>query len=208
MSTRTSRARPGQRARLRLAALTLTAALGACGPNVMVRTVSAPEAGALTGRRTFRVVEAPTATNGDSYGINDPMIDNSITSRAVREQIKTAFEARGYRFSDTDADFEIRYNATIAPILDIRGYNYNGNGAYGYCCPSDGFNYVRAVGTYDRSTVIIDAVDPKSDKLLWRGQGTTDVYTDPKRYMKELRSAVKEVAKKFPPQRTMTLASR
>jgi Domain of unknown function (DUF4136) len=209
MSTRISHPKRGPRARLRLAVVTVTAVLGACGPNVHVRTTAAPEASLLAGRRTFSIVEAGKETNGNGngYGIHDPMIENSITSQALHDQIRAAFEARGYRYVSDNADFVLSYNATIAPILDIRTYNYGRHGYYGYrsyyydgyydgCCVNDGFGY--AVGTYDRGTVIIDAIDPGSRKLLWRGQGTAGTYTEPKRFLKELRHAVRAVAKKFP----------
>jgi uncharacterized protein DUF4136 len=223
MNPRFSYPRRHQRARLRLAALSVAAVLGACGPDIQVRTAVSPEANLLSGRRTFRIVEAgqykeAIADNGNGtaddaatgYGIPDPMVDNSITAKAIHDQIKVAFEERGYRYSPDKADFEIRFNATIAPILDVRTYNAGAYGAYGYrgyygygygydgfCCANDGFGY--AVGTFDRNSVIIDAVDPRSKKLLWRGQGTSGTYTDPKRYMKELRHAVRAVVKKFPP---------
>lgn len=219
----------GQRRGLGLAALLVATLAGACGPDIQVRTAASPEAFTLAGRRTFSVSEASkseiieTSANGHangngngnangngngnavSYGISDPMIDNSITERAVHDQIKAAFEARGYRYTTKNPEFEIRYKATLAPILDVRtyntaaygGYGYYGYGYDGYCCGAGtGAGY--AVATYDRGTVIIDAVDPKSDKLLWRGQGTAGAYSDPKSYLKELRHAVRAVAKKFP----------
>ncbi len=199
MSTRLSHQRRGQRARIGLAAISVLVGLGACGPDIQVRTAVSPEANTLAGRRTFRVVEATKATDRDGidgFGIKDPMVDNSITDQKILYTIKSAFEARGYRYSPDNADFEISYYATIAPILDIRSYNdgygygygYYGNGGYGY-----------AVATYDRETVVIDAVNPADKKLLWRGQGTSDYYSDPKKYMSELRNAVKAIAKKFPP---------
>jgi hypothetical protein len=253
MSSRTSHRNVGGTA-LRLAALTLTAAAAACGPDVQVRTVAAPEAATLAGRKTFTIVESKVSVNGDTrvsangngngsnghdkangngngngsddaeiddgvvtafgspIGIADPMINNQITARAVRDEIKAAWEARGYRYTTKNPDFEIRYQAALAPILDIQTYDvgYGGYGYYGYrpygyygytsagyCC--DGYGgYGYAVGTYDRGTVVIDAVDPKSDKLLWRGQGTAGAYNEPKRFMKELRHAVRAVARKFP----------
>jgi hypothetical protein len=197
------------------AALAMTA-LAACGANIDVRTVAAPEAAMLGGRQTFRVVEAGSDStrylngngNGDAYGMEDPMIHNSITSKLVHDEIKAAFEALGYRYSPDRADFDVSFKATIAPIMDIRSYGYGGygyhwSGYYGYrgypyaydswgCCGD-----AHAVASYDRRTVIIDAVDP-SGKLLWRGQGTSDWYTDPKYFMKDLRHAVKALAKKFP----------
>jgi hypothetical protein len=193
---------------VRLAGLAAAAALGACGPSVDVRTAVAPEAGTLAGRRTFSVMEAEKQSNGNGngYGIHDPMIENSITSSVVHDHIKAAFEALGYRHTTENADFTIAYRATVAPILDIRTRNYGTTGYYGayrwhdsypgYCCGHDSFGY--AVATYDRNTVIIDAIDPGSGKLLWRAQGTADAYDNPKRFLKSLGRAVRAIAKKFP----------
>lgn len=213
-----------QRAVWFAAAALMMAALAACGHRVDVNTVAAPEAVTLSRYRTFTIVESGnerasffnnTGTDNaqnatDGYGINDPMIHNSITSQAVHDEIKAAFEERGYRYSPDKADFVVAYEATIAPIMDIRSYGgdygyygmgyFRSSGYYGYgydgfgCC--GGWN--DAVATYDRSTVIIDAVGPDG-KLLWRGQGTADGYTASRRYRKDLRHAVKAIAKKFPP---------
>ena len=216
----------------------MTATLGACGASVDVRTAVAPEASTLAGRRTFRVVESGSKSetggkthngngNGNGhaeaseivaadYGIRDPMVENSITSGVVFDHIRAAFEAKGDRYAPEHADFDIVYKATVAPVLDVRSYNYAGFGGYwgpywyngyypGYCCGFD--SYGHAVGSYDRGTVIIDAIDPGSKKLLWRGQGTSDSY-ESGRFMKSLTKSVKAIAKKFPaaqPQPTVAL---
>lgn len=192
----------------------MIAGLAACGAGVEVRTAAAPEATMLGHRQTFRVVEAGSDSaghlngNGDGYGIVDPMVHNSITSKVVHDEIKTAFEALGYRYSPEHADFDVAFKATTAPIMDIRSYGSSDYGPrwYGYGYPGywHGYNgwgccgdMAHAVASYDRRTVIIDAVDPNG-KLLWRGQGTSDWYTEPKHFMKDLRHAVKAVTKKFP----------
>jgi hypothetical protein len=192
------------------------AAIAACGGSgIQVRTVAAPEAALLGGRTTFRIVDVGRDSaghrdgNGDGYGVRDPMIHNAITSQVVHDEIKAAFEALGYRYSADRADFEVAFTATIAPIMDFRAYSYGHGGYrwygyYGYDAFPHGYDgwgccgETHAVGTYDRSTVVIDAVDP-GGKLLWRGQGTSDWYTDPKHFMKDLRRAVKAVTNTFPP---------
>ena len=200
-----------RRTGLGVAAVAAAALVAACGPNVDVRTAVSPEAVVLGTRQTFSVVEAKAAKNGngdgDANGINDPMIDNSITAQAVHDQVKTAFEARGYRYVTSKPDFVITYQATIAPIMDIYTNGSLGYGAYGYrgyygysYDPywADPYGYGTAVATFDRTRVIIDALDPGTGKLLWRGEGTSGEYSDSKRYVKELRHAVNAVAKKFP----------
>ena len=216
----------------------LAALLGACGPTIEVSTTAAPEAASLAHRRTFTIVEnvatIPVAGDGDGngrvrdnpsttagYGVQDPMIDNSITSRAVATLIRAELEARGFRYVTADPDFEVRFDAAIAPIQDIRSYDYGYDaGFYGYGYPSAyyGYGYAwdggccdswisHAVATYERKTVIIDVVDPASQTLLWRGQGTSDGYNEPRKFMKDLKLAVREIVKEFPAPRARLLAA-
>jgi hypothetical protein len=214
VSTRFSKPKRTSYAGLGLAAFGLSAVLAACGPDISVRTAVAPEASSLAERHTFRVTEDSMRTNPDRYGMHDPMISNSITSSKVHDLIVMAFEAKGYKYSPEHADFNVTYHATVAPIMDAYSYDLGtpGYGYYGYgygwgpygsgswagwggCC-ADSFGH--ATASYDRGTVIIDAVDPGSGKLLWRGQGTSGGFGEPKRYMKDLQLAVHAIAKKFP----------
>jgi uncharacterized protein DUF4136 len=208
MKPRLSYRKRSYRTGLGLAAVIAGTLASACGNYVDVRTAVAPEAVMLGTRQTFAVVEAK-ADSSTSSALNDPMIDNSITSRAVHDQVKAAFEARGYRYTTQNPDFLVTYQATIAPIMDIYSTTYGGGyygyrsfyGYSGYYDPywTDPYGYGHAVGTFERSRVIIDALDPGSGKLLWRGEGTSGEYSDSKRFVKELGHAVKAVAKKFPP---------
>ena len=184
--TRRSR-RPPRRYRGALAVLIL--ALGACH-NVEVRTIAAPGA-PLTGRTTFRILPAPVAS-GPALGTIDPMLENSITYQAIREELRTAFESRGYRYSPQAADLDVAYYATAAPVLDLRTFNY------GY----DWRGFPRQaidVYQYEQGTVIVDVIDPETRHLLWRGEGKAAVSTDPARYAEQLRKAVHEIVKRFPP---------
>lgn len=213
MSPRFNYRKRGRRTGLGLAAVLAAVLVSACGNYVDVRTAVAPEAVVLGTRQTFSVVEAKGEANGNGGGISDPMIDNAITAQAVHDQIKTAFEARGYRYTTEKPDFVITYQATIAPIMDIYsngspGYGYSSfRGHYGYSGYSsyydpywtDPYGYGHAVASFERSRVVIDAIDPGTGQLLWRGEGTSGEYSNPKRYVKELRHAVNAVAKKFPP---------
>ena len=208
MTPRLSYRKRGHRTGLGFAAVIAATLASACGNYVDVRTAVAPEAVMLGTRQTFAVVEA--RADSSISALNDPMIENSITSQAIHDQVKAAFEARGYRYTTKNPDFLVTYQATIAPIMDIYstntyGHGYSGyRGWYGYSGYNDPYwtdpyGYGHAVGTFERSRVIIDAFDPGTGKLLWRGEGTSGEYSDSKRYVKELRHAVNAVAKKFPP---------
>jgi hypothetical protein len=174
----------------RVLAVAGTLALAACAHNIEVRTIAAPDA-TFTGRSTFRILPTPIRRGGSPLAANDPMLVNSITYEAIRNEIARAFEARGYQFAPANADLEIAYYASAAPVMDIRTFDY------GYDRRGFPRQYVDVV-QYTQGTVIIDVIDPMTRKLLWRGQAVAAVSSDPNKYAKELRKAVDAIVAKFP----------
>ena len=183
-----------RRAILAFAAISVAIGLGCRSGNVEVRTMAAPNA-QLAGRTTFRILRVPAPRDGATLGANDPMLDNSITNRALRDEIRSAFEARGYRFQPEGADFDVAYYASAAPVLDVRTFDY------GYTWRGFPRQYTE-VEQYEQGTVIIDVVDPITHELLWRGQGVARVDPDPDKYVKEIRKTVDAIVKKFPAARS------
>ena len=163
----------------------------ACSHNVEVRTIAAPDA-TFTGRSTFLILPTPAARGGSPLAANDPMLVNSITYEAIRDEIRRAFEAKGYAYSPANADLAVAYYASAAPVLDVRTFDY------GYDWRGFPRQYVDVV-QYTQGTVIIDVIDPATHKLLWRGQGVAAVDTDPNKFAKELRKAVDAIVARFPP---------
>jgi Domain of unknown function (DUF4136) len=168
-----------------------TLLLAGCGNGITVRTATAPDFN-IAGRSTFRFLPVPGRRDGGQSGPNDPMLANSITNRALREDIRRALIARGYRPAEGGpADFEVAMYAAAHQALDIATYNY------GYTWRGWPQEYTE-VTPYTRGTVIIDIVDPRSQQLLWRGQGVSSVPDDPDAYMHNLNKVVKAVVKKLP----------
>jgi Domain of unknown function (DUF4136) len=191
----------------KIALVALSAALvtSACGSNVVVRTVATPEAHTVP-RQTFRILHPSVRHNGNGDGdgsgvtagtaiiATDPMLDNSITNLALRDELRKALIARGYREVDDKPDLDIAYYSSAGPALDISTYYYGYDWAG--CCAGYPAGY-----TYEQGTVLIDAVDPTTHKLLWRGQGVANVSSDPSRYKNDLRKTVDKIVKQFPPAR-------
>jgi hypothetical protein len=171
-------------------ALTLAVAVSACGHNIEVRTIASPDA-TFTGRSTFFVLPTPPPSGGATLAANDPMLENSITYQAIRDEIRRAFEERGYVYSPGRADMAIAYYATAAPVLDVRTFDY------GYDWRGFPRQYLNVV-QYTQGTVIIDVIDPVTRKLLWRGEGSAPVSTDPNKYIRDLRKAVDAIVARFP----------
>jgi hypothetical protein len=171
--------------------LAIASVLTACTHNIEVRAIAAPDA-TFAGRSTFLILPTPPPHGGSPLGPNDPMLVNSITYDAIRDEIRRAFEAKGYVYSPANADLAVAYYASAAPVLDIRTFDY------GYDWRGFPRQYVDVV-QYTQGTVIIDVIDPVTHKLLWRGQGVAAVDTDPNKFAKELRKSVDAIVAKFPP---------
>jgi hypothetical protein len=164
--------------------------LAACAQSVNVKTQAAPGFSGVG--RTFRVLDAPRRGDGTQLSTNDPMLNNSITNRALRDDIISAMEARGYSpASGGSADVDVAYYATAQQKLDVRSYDY------GYSWRRWPREYTE-VTPYESGTVILDLVDPTNHELLWRGRGVAQVSDDPNRYTNELGKVVNSIAKKLP----------
>jgi hypothetical protein len=163
-------------------------ALG-CLPTIQVRTQTAPGAN-IASRSTFRILATP-AVHGLSLDAIDPMLDNSITNRSIREDIRAALEARGYVRNVDHPDVTIAYYATLQTKFELTSWDY------GYTWRDWPREY--AVTTpYEQGTVLIDVIDAKTNELLWRGRSAADVSTDPDAYQHELRKAVMAITKELP----------
>src|ERR1700682_5274878 len=87
--------------------IALTACIGvalvssACHQSIQVRTETAPGV-SFAGRSTFRIL-TPRYRGTIALAANDPMVENSITYQALRDEIRRAFESKGYVYSPQSA---------------------------------------------------------------------------------------------------------
>jgi hypothetical protein len=186
------------------------------GSGLNVRTTAEPGAN-LTGLHTFYVLTPPTrSANATPLAANDPMLENSITNNALRSDITQAFQSRGYVLAPRQsADFVVAYYAGAKEKFDTTywgptydpGWRYSYRGRRGWAWPYYGAGYYggpyytgggASVNSYTQGQVIVDVTDPRSSELLWRGQGTEPVSSDPAKYTSELQGVVNGVVAKFP----------
>jgi hypothetical protein len=194
----------------------VTAVTGCSRSGVTVRTTAEPGAN-LTGLHSFFVLAAPTRNaNASPLSVNDPMLENSISNNQLRSDLAQAFQARGYTSGPRDgADFNVAYYAGTKEKFDTtywgptfdRGWRYSYRGRRGWAWPYYGAGYYGGpyyggggmnVSSYTQGQVIVDVVDPRSNELLWRGQGTEPVSTDPAKYANDLQTVVNAIVAKFP----------
>jgi len=180
--------------RLTIPAAAISAGLLAACASVHVRTTAAPQV-QLTGLHTFAMLDTPRRRSGAGGGDNDPMLQNSITSRALRSHLIAQFEAHGYTLDSVKPDFAVAYYATANEKLDVSQYDYGYRWRPGWWGP---ISYPD-VQQYTQGTVIVDAINPATKELEWRGQGTARVSDDPQTYAKELDKTVEAIVDRFPP---------
>lgn len=184
-----------------IAAMALAAVT--CGPEVTVRTTVSPDA-QLQGLRTFSIMRVPTRRGARRPSALDPMIYNSATNRALRSAIREGFEDRGYTYTEDRPDFEIAYYASARDKLDVTRWDY------GYPWRPRWTRWGRAemVTVYTEGTVIVDAVDPRTTDLLWRGRGISVVSDDPPEFRKDLKATVAAIIERFPAAEAMIARGR
>jgi uncharacterized protein DUF4136 len=169
-----------------------------CAAGLHVKTLAAPDAGVAT-LSTFRVLPVPPPRHGrpltEAY---DPMVNNSITNRALRETVTQGFSNRGYVVNERAPDFAVAVYASAYEKLDVTAWNYG----YSFW-PRSRWNWnVRQLTTEDTEypvgTVIIDVIRASDRELLWRGSATARMWEDPPTDVKELQKVAAAIVKKFP----------
>lgn len=139
-------------------------------------------------------------------GVDDPMINNSIANRVLRDRIRKAFQDRGYTLDELRPDFAVAFYATSREKLDVTVWDY------GYPVwprsPRWPWATVRQVSEYTEGTVIVDVIDERTRELLWRGEARATLSDDPAEHVKELARAAETIVARFPLASPRTVAAR
>jgi len=177
----------------RLLGVVLIAALGGC--STMRVTSDTDPSAKFTGYKSYNwMAEAPKKTG-------DPRIDgNSILASRIRSAVERQLAAKGYeKRSSGTPDFLVGYHASLEKKTSVRMLN-----EYYRYGPGWGRRYrgpQTYVYDYDEGTLILDIVDPKTRKLLWRGSPTDVVNptASEEARQKKINEAVTRILEKFPP---------
>jgi hypothetical protein len=107
---------------------------------------------------------------------------------------------------ESDPDLYVTYHTSTKEEMSLNttsfGYGYPGGWYGGY---HGGFGYgggissaSTTVSTYEIGTLVVDAWDPKTEKLVWRGTATNMTVSDnPDKMMKRLDKALAKIVKKW-----------
>jgi len=99
----------------------------------------------------------------DNLPVGDPRLDNNpFFNDYLQGAVEKKMAAKGFeRATPGAADLLIHYHASVNQKLDV----YTADNRYGYCYG----NCEPQVSDYELGTLVIDIVDAKTKKVVWRG---------------------------------------
>jgi hypothetical protein len=98
----------------------------------------------------------------DNLPVGDPRLDNNpffvdYLQGAVEKQLA----GKGYVFDAVDADLLIHFHASVNQKVDVYQTDKNYGYCYGNCEPQ--------VVDFELGTLMVDVVDARTSKVVWRG---------------------------------------
>jgi hypothetical protein len=117
----------------------------------------------------------------------------------IRAAVDHELAAKGYQAAaPAKAGFLVGYHVVVKERVDAAtlGGWYGHGGWWGPGQPVQ-----PVVRRYEEGTLILDVIDPATDRLLWRGTGTAVVDPDasPKAKERRINTVVAKVLERFPP---------
>lgn len=145
----------------------------------------------FTQYRTFDWGPADALPAGDPRLDKNPGFLDHLEGAVEKELAVKGFERSGTQES---ADLLIHYHANISRRIDVNQLDRD----YGYC-------YDETCGAlvfeYEAGTLVLDIVDAKTNRLIWRGwaqHGVRDVVDNERRMADTINKAVKRMLARFP----------
>jgi len=130
----------------------------------------------------------------DEAGQDRPVsLSEPFARKRIKKEVLTNLVARGYEKVTDEPDF------LIACYIDYRKKADVAVQRYGY--PYYYWGRETDVRRYKEGIVILDFVDPDTNRLIWRGWSTSDVQpgTSPQEEQKDMAAAVGKILERFPP---------
>ena len=169
--------------------LLLAAALAACGPSMRV-THGVDEAADFAAYHTFDWLAAPA-------DVNDPLLEAPDLAFQIKQAAERGLIAKGYTKVDDMPDFYVVFHAALDRHIS-RAYVDRWGYRYPWQRPRVRQPWDVVVDVYDVGTLVIDAVDARTDELVWRGAATDVVSGDPDRVRAQVAEAVDKLLARFP----------
>jgi hypothetical protein len=131
---------------------------------------------------------------------------NSLTHERIQSAIDAHLAARGFqKVGEDQADFLVTHTVALESRTQVQTtqmsvgygrYGTRGGIGVGYGMPLESTTYQYKVGT-----LIIDIIDARQKRLVWRGSGERILSEDlsPEKRTEVINTTVNEVLSRFPP---------
>jgi hypothetical protein len=133
----------------------------------------------------------------DALPTGDPRLDkNPFFKDHVEGAVEKELAARGLEMSTSGTpDLRIHYHASINHRIDVNRVDRRYGYCYGVDCPSD-------VIEYEAGTLVLDFVDSRTNRVIWRGwaQNTVEGVLDNEDEMaRQINEAITRMLARLPP---------
>lgn len=176
---------------LRLIPGLLVLSLAACAPRVLVEQDSNIS---FTGFHRFAWVTPPAGP------VTNPIIDSQILEQRVQRAVTATLKARGYvEISPQEhPDFLVTYHTSTRQVQDTEStFSFGIVDAFPYSIAGV-MVPVGSTTSHEEGTLMLDVIDGKSKRLVWRGW-TTGWVTQQNYSEQAVDQAVREILARFPP---------
>jgi hypothetical protein len=125
---------------------------------------------------------------------------DSLSVQRVKNAVNAELKAKGLMMTSDNPDFLIAEHLGKKDKVQVTdwGYGYGPHGGYwgGYWGPGGVSTY-----EYEEGSLILDFVDAKAKKMIWRGVAKAEINSanTPEKKEKLINEAVNEILKNFPP---------
>lgn len=124
----------------------------------------------------------------------EQQLPNPLMGQRLVEAVDANLKAKGFTRVESGGDITVTYHAAADKTVDVQSFQSGGPySCWGGCMTSTTVTPV-TVGT-----VIVDLVDTKTNKMLWRGSATDTVSGDPKENEGKINEGIHRMFEKFPP---------
>lgn len=125
---------------------------------------------------------------------------DSLTHERIESAIKAVFDSKGYQNRGSGADVAVSFYLSSQTITQN-----DSSAQFTTMVPYRRFGMAMSVPidstrTYDEGKLVVDVVDVKTDRLIWRGIGkdTLRSFSTPQKKTEYINGAIEEIMKKFP----------
>ncbi len=121
---------------------------------------------------------------------NNAITDNSLLEKRIQSLANEQLSFQNLNLVTSNPDFYLTYHISTRERIDVRDYGYGYWRPYRYGPSTDIYQYTEG-------TLIVDMIDAKSNKLVWRGW-TSRVINQPSLPEPLLEKALGDIFKNFP----------